>query len=75
MVCNRSRTVLYTGVTNDLEQRLWFHRNTNPKSFVRRYWCDRLVYFESFNSAADAITREKKSKAGVERRRTISCER
>jgi putative endonuclease len=62
MVCNRSRTVLYTGVTNDLEQRLWFHRNENPKSFVRRYRCDRLVYYESFSSAGDAITREKQIK-------------
>jgi putative endonuclease len=62
MVCNRSRTVLYTGVTNDLEARLWFHRNENPKSFVRRYRCDRLVYYESFRTASDAITREKEIK-------------
>ena len=59
MVCNRSRTVLYTGVTNDLEGRLWFHRNANRKSFVSRYRCDRLVYYESFNRAPDAIDREK----------------
>jgi putative endonuclease len=62
MVCNRSRTVLYTGVTNDLEARLWFHRNENPKSFVRRYRCDRLVYYESFSTAGDAIAREKEIK-------------
>jgi putative endonuclease len=62
MVCNRSRTVLYTGVTNELEARLWFHRNENPKSFVRRYRCDRLVYYESFRTAADAIAREKEIK-------------
>ena len=61
MVCNRSRTVLYTGVTNDLEGRLWFHGNANPKSFVRRYRCDRLVYY-AFSSASDAITREKQIK-------------
>jgi putative endonuclease len=62
LVCNRSRTVLYTGVTNSLESRLWFHANANPGSFVRRYRCDRLVYYESFNTATDAISREKEIK-------------
>ena len=62
LVCNRSRSVLYTGVTNDLEGRLWFHRNENPKSFVRRYRCDRLVYLESHSTAPDAIEREKQIK-------------
>jgi len=62
MLCNRSRTVLYTGVTNSLESRLWFHANANPKSFVNRYRCDRLVYYECFNTAADAIAREKEIK-------------
>ncbi|MFN2541597.1 MAG: GIY-YIG nuclease family protein [Chthoniobacterales bacterium] len=62
MMSNRSRTVLYTGVTNSLESRLWFHANANPKSFVRRYRCDRLVYYESFNAAGDAISREKEIK-------------
>ena len=62
MVCNRSRTVLYAGVTKSLERRLWFHANENPKSFVNRYRCDRLVYYESFNTARDAIAREKEIK-------------
>jgi putative endonuclease len=62
MVCNRSRTVLYTGVTNSLERRLWFHANAKSGSFVRRYRCDRLVYYESFNEARDAISREKEIK-------------
>jgi putative endonuclease len=62
MVCNRSRTVLYTGVTNSLERRLWFHGNAAPGSFVRRYRCNRLVYYEQFNEAGDAISREKQIK-------------
>jgi putative endonuclease len=62
LLSNRSRTVYYTGVTNSLESRLWFHANANPKSFVRRYRCDRLVYYESFNTALDAIQREKEIK-------------
>jgi putative endonuclease len=62
MVSNRSRTVLYTGMTKSLERRLWFHTNAKPNSFVRRYRCDRLVYYESFNTARDAISREKEIK-------------
>jgi putative endonuclease len=56
---NRSRTVLYTGVTNSLERRVWFHRNNTIKSFTKTYKVDRLVYYEVFNEALDAIAREK----------------
>ena len=59
---NRSRTVLYTGVTNSLERRVWFHRNNSVKSFTKTYKVDRLVYYEQFNEARDAISREKEIK-------------
>ena len=62
MMTNRSRTVLYTGVTNSLERRLWFHRNNMIKSFTKTYKVDRLVYYEQFNEARDAISREKEIK-------------
>jgi putative endonuclease len=62
MMSNRGRTVLYTGMTNSLESRLWFHANANPKSFVSRYRCDRRVYYESFERLDDAIAREEEIK-------------
>ena len=62
MMTNRSRVVLYTGVTNSLERRIWFHRNNTFKSFTKTYKVDRLVYFEHFDEALDAIAREKKIK-------------
>jgi putative endonuclease len=62
MVSNRSRTVLYAGVTKSLERRLWFHANASARSFVKKYRCDRLVYYEPFNTARDAIAREKQIK-------------
>jgi putative endonuclease len=62
MMTNRSRTVLYTGVTNSLERRIWFHRSNTIKSFTKTYKVDRLVYYEQFNEVRYAITREKEIK-------------
>src|SRR5258708_5428470 len=62
IMTNRSRVVLYTGITNSLQRRLWFHANTSPASFTRRYKIDRLVYYEDFDNPADAIAREKEIK-------------
>jgi putative endonuclease len=62
MMTNRSRVVLYTGVTNSLERRLWFHGNAGDRSFTKRYKVDRLVYYESYEDIRDAISREKEIK-------------
>jgi putative endonuclease len=59
---NRSRVVLYTGITNSLERRLWFHSNSSPRSFTKRYKVDRLVYYERFDNPRHAISREKEFK-------------
>jgi putative endonuclease len=62
MMTNRSGVVLYTGVTNSLERRIWFHRNNTIKSFTKTYKVDWLVYYEQFDEARDAISREKEIK-------------
>jgi putative endonuclease len=62
MMTNRSRVVLYTGVTNSLEVRLWFHANAQARSFTKRYKIDRLVYYEDYDNPGDAIAREKEIK-------------
>ena len=62
MMTNRSCVVLYTGVTNSLEVRLWFHARAEAKSFTKRYKVDRLVYFEEYDNPSDAIAREKEIK-------------
>ncbi len=36
LMTNQSRVVLYTGVTNDLERRVWEHQNGEGKGFTRR---------------------------------------
>jgi putative endonuclease len=64
ILTNRRRTVLYTGVSGDLIRRLSEHRAKTYSAFTARYNVDRLVYFETFGSAYDAIVREKQIKAG-----------
>ncbi len=67
ILTNKIKTVLYTGVTNDLEKRLYWHRNPEAidKSFTFRYKCFYLVYFEHFNNIDVAINREKQIKGWV----------
>ncbi|MEO5998011.1 MAG: GIY-YIG nuclease family protein [Chitinophagaceae bacterium] len=64
IVTNKIRTVLYTGITNNLPQRIIEHylNRGNPKTFAGRYNCHHLVYHEYFDYVVDAITREKEIK-------------
>ena len=60
IVTNKWRTTLYTGVTSDLVQRVWRHRNKYyPKSFSAKYNTTYLIYYEVIDSIEDAIKREK----------------
>jgi putative endonuclease len=59
---NRSRIVLYTGVTNGLARRVWEHQNGTVKGFTKRYRLTILVYHETYNDTGDAISREKEIK-------------
>ena len=62
MMSNRTRSVLYIGVTNDLYRRFNEHRNGMIAGFTHKYKCHYLVYFEEYNSVDDAIAREKELK-------------
>ena len=69
IVTNPTKTVLYTGMTNDLQRRLVEHyKNRGDKeTFAGRYYCYNLIYYEVFDNPADAIQAEKyiKGKARV----------
>jgi putative endonuclease len=54
---------LYVGVTNELERRLFEHRQGLTKGFTHKYNCHRLVYFEGTEDPVAAIAREKEIKA------------
>jgi putative endonuclease len=61
---NPGKTTFYTGVTNDLYNRMYEHHQNRgkPKTFAGRYYCYNLVYYESFGNPDHAIAREKEIK-------------
>src|SRR5512143_1435269 len=61
IMTNRSKT-LYTGITSNLEKRVWQHKNHEFEGFTARYYIGRLVYFERYEDIRSAIEREKKIK-------------
>ncbi|KJS87710.1 MAG: hypothetical protein JM58_03340 [Peptococcaceae bacterium BICA1-8] len=65
ILTNWSNNVLYTGVTNDLERRLYEHKNKMVKGFTKKYNVDKLVYFESTTDVRSAISREKQIKGWI----------
>jgi len=69
ILTNAARTVFYIGVTNDLIRRTYEHREHFVDGFTKRYRVDRLVYFEEFATAYDAITREKELKKWSRRKK------
>ncbi len=62
MMTNRSRVVLYIGITNSLASRVWQHQQGEVSGFTKNYKVNRLVYYESFHDPSDAISREKELK-------------
>jgi putative endonuclease len=70
IMTNKNNTVLYTGVTGDLMDRIRKHKlKKYPDSFSAKYNIDKLVYFEELNTIGDAIKREKQIKAGSWRKK------
>jgi putative endonuclease len=68
ILTNRSRT-LYTGMTNDLVQRVHQHRQKLVPGFTSRYDITQLAYAEAFESAISAIAREKQIKGWLRKRK------
>jgi putative endonuclease len=55
-ILSNKRGALYTGVTNDLERRVYQHKNKLIEGFTKRYNITRLVYFESGDDVGAAIS-------------------
>ena len=64
LMTNSRNTTIYTGMTNNLEKRVKDHKGKLNSGFTAKYNCDKLVYFEKYYHAMDAINREKQIKGG-----------
>jgi len=62
LLTNWNNRVMYVGVTNNLERRLYQHKNKMIKGFTKKYNVNKLVYFEETSDIESAITREKEIK-------------
>jgi putative endonuclease len=62
LLTNWNNRVIYTGVTNDLNRRIYEHKNKLIEGFSKKYNLTKLVYFEETNDINAAIAREKEIK-------------
>lgn len=69
IMTNKRNTVLYTGVTGNLESRILQHKNKEIEGFTSKYNINKLVYYEEFDNAYEAILREKQIKGGSRKKK------
>ena len=62
ILTNKTCGTLYIDVTNDLERRMFEHKNKLIEEFTKKYGLNKLLYFESYQYLDDAIKREKNMK-------------
>ncbi|HEY0899248.1 MAG TPA: GIY-YIG nuclease family protein [Sphingobacteriaceae bacterium] len=62
IVSNQYRTVLYIGVTSDIRQRIYEHKEGKGSKFTSKYKCHDLIYYEWIPDISFAIEREKQLK-------------
>ena len=64
IMASKRNGTLYTGVSSDLMNRVWQHREGAIDGFTKRYGCKMLVWYEVGGDMHGAIAREKQIKAG-----------
>lgn len=64
IVSNKTDTVFYVGITSNLIKRIFEHKNKVIDGFTSKYNINKLVYYEIYMDAEEAIKREKQIKAG-----------
>lgn len=69
ILTNWNNKVMYVGVTNDLERRLYEHRHHTADGFTSKYNVNKLVYYESSPDIKTAIAREKQIKGWIRTRK------
>ncbi|WP_109127436.1 GIY-YIG nuclease family protein [Dyella sp. C11] len=59
ILASQRNGTLYTGVTSNLADRIWQHRNDATEGFTKQYQVHHLVWYELHESMESAISREK----------------
>ena len=62
ILTNETNRVMYIGVTNNLERRVYEHKHEVVDGFTKRYHVHKLVFYEAYGNVMDAIAGEKKLK-------------
>jgi putative endonuclease len=62
ILSNKRNGAMYVGITNNLERRVYEHKNKLSDGFTKKYGLDKLVYFEETSDVRDALEREKQLK-------------
>ncbi|WP_036729176.1 GIY-YIG nuclease family protein [Peptoniphilus mikwangii] len=62
IITNRNNTTLYIGMTNNLERRIYEHKNHLMDGFSNKYNLEKLIYYEISNNVEFVIEREKQLK-------------
>jgi putative endonuclease len=75
ILASKPHGTLYIGVTNSLERRVWQHRSGTTAGFTCTYGVNRLVYFEDFRGAENAIAREKQLKGWLRAKKIALIEK
>jgi putative endonuclease len=75
ILASKRNGTLYIGVTNDLERRLYEHKNNLVEGFTSRYNVHQLVYYEDVNDIQAALQREKQLKRWTRKWKTELIER
>ena len=75
ILANRKNGTIYTGVTSNLQKRVWEHKNNIVKGFTQKYKIHKLVYYEIHETMSSAIGREKQIKAGSRRKKITLIEK
>ena len=75
IMSNISNTIVYIGITNDLVRRVYEHRNELVDGFSKKFHTHKLVYFEVYSTAYDAIAREKQLKKWTREKKNTLIEK
>jgi putative endonuclease len=75
IMASKRNGTLYTGVTSNLGQRVWQHREGVVDGFSKRYSCKLLVWFERHETMDAAIGQEKAIKGGSRAKKLALIER